>query len=187
MNLTIRDALVTIFVGMSLLSLGVILFESSNYDNYYWQGRSAILDSGSNNTRVNGVKITKDITTGAIHVRISVSATNPTNYLGFTLEAFDLNLFFVHAGNVNQSLFESLDQQLLANTRLDRPLNPTSTVSTDLLLTLDSTQSSSYQMFNRTYSGNIDAIVVVLTVFNSFMDPVSGPMTTLKQQEIPVQ
>ena len=186
MKLTIRTALAMIFVGISLLSLGGILSESSNYDNYYWQGRSAILDSESNNTLVNAVRVTKDFTTGAIVVRVRVSATNPTNYLGFTLQAFDIGLYFVHAGYVNESIFRSLDQHLLANTRLDKHIGPKSTVGTDLVLTLSSTQSSSYQEFNQTYSGKVDAIVELLTVVNSFLDPVYGVMTTLKQQEIPV-
>ncbi len=186
MKIAIRTTLATVFVGICLLSLGIIIFESSNYDNYYWQGRSAILDSESNNTLVSAVRVTKDFTTGAIVVRVSVSATNPTNYIGFTLQAFDIGLYFVHAGDVNESIFRPLDQHLLANTRLDKPIGPNSTVSTDLLLTLSSTQSSSYQEFNQTYSGKVDAIVELLTVVNSFLDPVYGVMTTLKQQEIPV-
>src|SRR5712692_7808513 len=186
MKLTMRTALVALFVGISLLSLGFILFESLNYDSYYWQGRSAILDSGSNNTRVNAVRVTKDLITGEIVVRISVSATNPTNYSGFTLGGFDLTLFFLHAGNVNESIFQSPKQNLLVNNVLDRTLSPTSTVSTDLFLSLNSTQSRSFQMFNQTYNGNVDAHVVLITVVNSFLDPVYGEMTTTKEQEIPV-
>lgn len=186
MKLTAHTALATVFVGISVLSLGVILFESSNYDNYYWQGRTAILDRESNNTRVDAVRVTKNPTTGQIMVRITASATNPTNYWGFTLQAFMLNLFFIHAGHYNESIFLPLDQQLLANNRPDRPIDPKSTVSTDLLLTLNSSQSSSYQMFNQTYNGKVDANVALITVVNSFLDPVYGPMTTTTQKEIPV-
>lgn len=186
MKLTIRTVIATLFVGISVSSLGFILFESSNYCNYYWQGRSAILDSGNNNTKVNAVRITKDFTTGQIIIRISVSATNPTNYWGFSLQRFDLACFFLHAGYVNQSVFQDPNSQLLANLAIDKPLSPMSTVSADLLLNLNSTQSSSYRMFNQTYNGNVNARVVLHTIANSFLDPVYGVMTTLKQQDIPV-
>ncbi len=186
MKLTKRNVIATIFVGFAILSLGFILFESSNYDNYYWQGRSAILDSGTNNTSVNAVRVTREFTTGKIIVRVSVSATNPSSYSGFTVQSFQLVLFFIHAGNINESIFSSPYQQLLANIAPDKPLGQNSTVNTDLLLNLNSTQSNSFQSFNQTYKGNVDAHVVLHTVVNSFLDPVYGVMTTLKEQELPV-
>jgi len=187
MKLTVWSAIAIFFVSTSLLSLAFILFESSNYDSYFWQGRSAILDPTSNNTRVNTVIVTKDFATGKIIVKISVSATNPTNYSGFMLQGFDLTFFFLRVGSVNESIFQNPKQQLLANIAVDRSLDPKSTVTTDILLSLNSTQSISYQMFNQTYNGNLDAHVVLVTVVNSFLDPVYGVMTTTKEQEIPVK
>jgi hypothetical protein len=171
---------------MSLLSFGFIVFASSNYDSYYWQARSAILDSDTNNTYVNSVKVTKDFAASKITVRVSASATNPTNYSGLTIQNFQLDLFFLHAGNLNESIFNKQGQHLLATTDLDRSLDPKSTVSTDIVLNLNSTQSSSFIMFNQTYGGNVAAHVVLTTVVNSFLDPVYGLMTTLKEQEISV-
>lgn len=173
--------LVTLFVGISFFSVGYILIASSNYANYYWQARSAVTDPESNNTYVKAVVVTKDLNTGQIVVRVSVSATNPTNYSGLTLRSFAIVLFFIQSGNINQSIFQN--SQLLANSVLDRPLDPKSTVSTDLFLSLSSTESSSFRTFNQTYSG-VDAHVVLTTAINSFLDPVYGIMTTVKEQEI---
>ena len=171
---------------MSLLSFGFILLASSNYDSYYWQARSAILNPESNNTKVNGVTVTKDFTTGKIVVRVNMSATNPTNYSGLTLDKFAISVFFLHTQNVSESVFQDQNQKLLANMRLDIPLGPRSTVSTNLFLNLNSTQSSSFLMFNRTYNGNVVADVVLHTEVSSFLDPVYGTMTTQEEWKIPV-
>jgi hypothetical protein len=171
---------------MSLFSFGFIVFASSNYDSYYWQARSAILNSETNNTHVNSVRVFKDLATNKITVRVSAFAANPTDYYGLTLQKFDLDLFFLHDGNVSQSIFIKPNQHLLVSTGLDRPLGPKSTISSDIFLSLNSTQSGSFLVFNQTFSGNVNAHVVLTTSVNSFLDPVYGVMETLKEQEIPV-
>ncbi len=184
MKLTSRDFIVVLFIGISLLSLGYILFAASNYNNYYWQARAAILDAGSNNTLVRTVGVTKQLNTGGITIRVSVSATNPTGFSGLILARFDIVLYFLHNGNFSQSVFATPSENLLTSSVLDRPLGPQSTVSTDVFVNLDTAQSTSFKMFNQTYNGNVDAHVLLTTTVDSFFDPVYGMITTVKEQQI---
>ena len=186
MKLDKRDVIAIVFVSISLLSLAFILVEGWNYSNYYWEARSAILDPSTNNTVVRGVSVAKDPNSEQLMIRINVSATNPTGYSGLTLNQFAIIFFFFHTGNISQSIFTPAANNLLANTSPREALGPQSTINSDLIVNLDSTQSGQVQAFEQNYNGDVQAHLLMITSVNSFFDPVFGVMTTTKEQVLPI-
>jgi hypothetical protein len=186
MKLTAQNIIALAFAVFSFVSLGFILAASLNYNDYYWQARSAILDPASNNTIVRSVVVIRDPNTGQIAIRARVSATNPTGYQGLTLDQFAVTLFCFHTGNISQSIFTPVASNLLANVSPTEDLGPYSTVTSDLNFSLNATQTSQLQAFNQTYNGDIQAHTVMITRVNSFFDTVFGPMTNTKEQALPI-
>lgn len=186
MKLTMPNVVALIFIVVSLASLSFILVASSNYNNYYWQARSAVLDPSSNNTIIRSMVASKDPSTGLITITARVSTGNPTGYQGLVLDQFALTLFCFHTGNINQSLFTPSANNLQSNDSPHESLSPYSTVSKDLVFNLNATQSSQLQSFNQTYQGNIEAHVITQVSITSFLDSVFGPMMITKDQSLAI-
>ena len=186
MKLTTQNLIALVFAVLSFASLGFILIASANYNDYYWQARSAILDSSSNNTIVRSVVAIRDPNTGHVSIRAQLSATNPTGYQGLILSKFAVIMFFFHTGNISQSAFASSGSDLLASASPTESLRPFSTVTEELVFNLNATQSSQLQAFNQTYNGDIRAHTVTITSVNSFFDQVFGLMTITKEQALPI-
>ena len=184
MKLTAHNIIALVFVATSLVSLGFIFAASLNYNNYYWQARSAMLDSTSNNTIVRSVGAIRDPNTGMITIRARVSSTNPTGYRGLTLDHFAVTLFCLHTGNINQSIFTP--NNLLANSSPSESLDPYSTITRDIDFNLSATQSNQLRAFNQTYNGDVEAHVVMTTSITSFFDSVFGGITINKAQVLPI-
>jgi hypothetical protein len=186
MNISTRNIIAVVFVAISLLSLTFILVEAWNYSSYYWEARAAILDPATNNTVVRGVAVARDPHSGQSTIRINASATNPTLYKGLTLNQFAITLYFFHTGNLSESIFTPGANNLLANTSPKEALDPQSTINSDLIVDLNSTQTSQLQAFRQNYNGYVQAHLVMITSVNSFFDPVFGVMTTTKEQILPI-
>jgi hypothetical protein len=186
MKLTTRNIIAVVFVVISLFSLTFILVEGWNYSNYYWEARAAILDPETNNTVVRGVAVARDPNSGLLTIQINASATNPTGYKGLTLSQFAIILFFFHTGNISASIFTPSANNLLANASPKEALDPQSTINSNLIVNLNSTQTSQLQAFRQNYNGDVEAHVLMITSVNSFFDPVFGVMTTTKEQILPI-
>jgi hypothetical protein len=184
MKLTAKNVMVVVFVVISFVSLGFIFAASLNYNNYYWQARSAILDPASNNTLVRSTTGFRDSSTGLFALRARVSVTNPTAYQGLALDQFALTLFCFHTGNISQSVFAPSASNLLVNTSPGESLGPFSTITHDLVFNLNGTQSSQLTSFNQTYNGDIQAHIIMVTRITSFFDSVFGGMTITKEQSL---
>ncbi len=184
MKLTRERIVIVLLILAVLFSLSYLAVVAYNYDAYYWSARDALL-SGSN-TRVDSLTLTKDQSTGTLAIKILASATNPTGYSGLTLERFEIVLYFDHAGNYSQSVFYTPSQNLLSNITPDLPLGPQSTVTGNLTIQLDQTQTNAFETFNQTYPSGIYAHTVLTVQISSFLDPVFGAMNPSVIQEIPI-
>lgn len=181
MNLTTSKLVTIIFTIVTIVSASYIVFAATNYDNYYWQARSAVLNTDTNNTTIDNIQLAGDNTNTTIQILVSVS--NPTGYSGLTFDSSQVNLFFYHTGNTSSRPFED---SLIASKRLDQPLPPYSTIKTNLYIQLSPSQSNKIQTFKKSYAGQVVAYTVLTTFVDSFLDPVFGRMSPLKQQEIPI-
>lgn len=186
MKLTAKNIIAIVYVLISFVSLGFVLVASLNYNNYYWEARSAMLDSTGNDTVVQSVRAIKDSNTGGFIIHITVSATNPTGYQGLILDQFALILFCFHTSDINQSIFTPSQNNLQSYISPAQTLGPDSTITKDVTFSLNSTQSSQLKEFNQTYNGDIRAHTVLTTSITTFFDSVFGPVDPKKEQILPI-
>ncbi len=166
-----------------LFSAVYIGFSVYNYDRFYWTTRDQLL--GSYAGKVNTVHVLTDPGTGNIVVMVDVSVSNPTAYSGLSVHGFELTFFFSHNGNLSEAVFSNIRDVLLANVALDTPLAPKSSVTATLTIHLDQSQSSLFRDFSAAHPGEISAHTFLMTVINSFLNPVFGRINTTSQQDVP--
>jgi hypothetical protein len=167
---------VYLFTFLSLASAAYVSISTVNYLQFYPAiGR---IDFGIVN-----VVVHRDSVSNQTRLLASFVVDNPSGYVGFRVKSFDLRVYFIHqTPEKNFTLFQF--PLLIGSTPVDSPLGPNAKISSNVTILFYPDQSSSFQAFNETYSGQVIAHAFETVQLITFLDPVTGRTRLNNQEEL---
>jgi hypothetical protein len=103
--------------------------------------------------------------------------------MGFRVKSFDLRVYFIHqTPQRNFTLFQF--PVLIGSTPVDSPLGPDAKILSNVTIIFYPDQSSSFQVFNETYSGQVIARAFETVQLITFLDPVTGRIRLNNQEDL---
>ncbi len=186
LGVSLNTTLRLVLLVASFTSLTYVAMASINYSRYYPAVESL-------NAEVQAVRVEQGGGSASLTVWSTFSITNPTDYSGLNVYAFDAVMYFSNIrsspGEPNATIFKDPVYKfglLTTGHTATVPLGPQSTVREDLPVTLSGTDVATFTNFNQTYAGRIQAHIALRVQVSSFLDSVTGHVTLEKSVDIPI-
>ncbi len=167
---------VYLFAFLSLTSGGYIITSTTNYLQFY----PAIDSIGF---RVYNMHAYRAAGSNQTIFTANFTITNPSGYSGFVIKSLDLGLFFIHPdprGNI--TLFRSLPME--GSQPIDKTLGPHSQISSSITIFPWQDEYNPFLAFNETYYPRIIAHAQETVELITFLEPVSGRLRQLNEEDL---